>query len=488
MGWLQALIGKDLTTQASTTNGVPVFTGDAGVTPAGVGGIRMFSENDSGTITGVPYLKSPETSTDYRLRVGMDTLLYDHTPSETSVDTTRIKISGIATMTTSMASGFIATNAGGAATASGNYVSWSTCRVFRIRGASQLYIEFEVNLNNATLIANQIVEFGLFLPVAGVQPADGAWFQLDSGGLKALTNYNGSITQSGVLQASWTPNRNYHLTLVLADSTVELWQDDELLGEIAVPAGQAAPCLTDSLPITIQQRNSGIVSASGQGIFKFGNIVSSAGDLNLQKPFAFQMAGMGHMGYQAQAGATMGTTAAFPNATAATTVTGAALSQTVTLATGLGGQVGITAAVPGIDGLVFNYTNPVGSISRPPRNLTITGIKISAVNIGAAVATTPTTISWSLAFGAGSANLAVAEAVALTAASVKSFRRVPLGIQSWQIGAGIGARETDIYMPFASPVVVHPGEMVALVAKFIQGTATASQVIFVNATYDCHFD
>ena len=201
-----------------------------------------------------------------------------------------------------------------------------------------------------------------------------------------------------------------------------------------------------------------------------------------------QMAGMGHMGYQAQAGATMGTTAAFPNATAATTVTGGALSQTVTLATGLGGQAGITAAVPGIDGLVFNYTNPAGSVTQPPRNLTITGIKISAVNIGAAVATTPTTISWSLAFGGATANLAVADAVALTAATAKSFRRVPLGIQSWVIGAGIGQTAPDIYMPFTSPIVVHPGEMVALVAKFIQGTATASQVIFVNATYDCFFD
>jgi hypothetical protein len=93
-----------------------------------------------------------------------------------------------------------------------------------------------------------------------------------------------------------------------------------------------------------------------------------------------------------------------------------------------------------------------------------------------------------LAFGGAAANLAVAEAVALTAATVKSFRRIPLGIQSWIIGAAVGATAPDVYMPFASPVVVHPGEMVAIVAKFIQGTATASQVIFVNATYDAHFD
>ena len=485
-----SLIGKNGTSIATTVNGVPVFTGDAAAAPAGVGAVRMFSENDSGAATGTPYLQSPETSSDFRLRVGLDTLLYDHTLSETSPDTGRLRLTGTfgATMTTTMASGFVAMNASAASTASGNYLLWSTSRHFRIRGASQLYVEIDGNINNTTLITNQIVEFGLFLPVVGTQPADGVWFQLDSAGLKGVINYNGSITQTGVLQAAAVANRNYHWTITIADSEVEFWQDDVLLGTITVPAGQSSPALTDSLPLSIQQRNSGIVSASGQGIFKFGNLTVSAGDLNYVKPFAAQMAGMGHMAYQAQAGATMGTTALFPNATAATTVTGGALSQTVTLATGLGGQIGITAAVPGIDGLIFTYTNPVGSISQPPRNLTITGIKISSVNIGAAVAVTPSTLSWSLAFGGLSANLAVAEAVALTAATAKAFRRVPLGIQSWTVAALVGALAPDVYMKFDSPIVVYPGELVALVAKFIQGTATASQVIFVNATFDAHFD
>lgn len=487
-----SIIGKDGTNIATITNGLPVFTGDASAAPAGVGAVRMFSENDTGTITGTPYLKSPETSTDYRLRTGMDTILYDHTPSETALDTSRIKVSGIATMTTTQASGFIAMNAGAAATASGNYVSYSTNRVFRIRGASQLYVEFEVNLNNATLIANQVVEFGLFQAVAGVQPADGVWLQLDSGGLKGVMNYNGSITQTGVLVASWTPNRNYHLTMAISDGDVEFWQDDVLLGEVAVPAGQASPCLTDSLPATFMQRNSGIVSASGQGIFKVGNICITAGDLNYTKPFSYQMAGMGHMGYQGQAGATMGTTALFPNAAAATTVTGAALSQTATLATGLGGQIGITAAVPGIDGYIFAYQNPVGSVSQPPRNLTITGIKIDTVNIGAAVATTPTTLSWSLAFGATGGtipSLAATETGTYVAATIKAHRRIPLGIQSFLVGAAIGQQAQPIQVDFSSsPIVLHPGEWVGIVAKFIQGTATASQVEFVNATVLSHFD
>ena len=59
-----SLIGKDGSAIATATNGVPVFTGDAAAAPAGVGGVRLFSENDAGTVTGTPYLKSPETSSD----------------------------------------------------------------------------------------------------------------------------------------------------------------------------------------------------------------------------------------------------------------------------------------------------------------------------------------------------------------------------------------------------------------------------------------
>lgn len=485
-----SLIGKDNTNVASTTNGVAVFTGDAAAAPAGVGAVRLFTENDPGTVTGTPYLLSPETSSDYRLRVGMDTILYDHTPAETLLDTSRIKISGISTMTTTLASGFIALNAGAAATASGNYVSYSTNRVFRIRGASQLYVETEANFS-VPPIANQVVEFGVYQPVAGTQPADGVWFQVDSSGVKGVINYNGTITQTGVI-ASVSSGVNYHFTITVSDHEVEFWRDNVLLGELQVPSGQASPCLTDSLPYTVMQRNSGIVSASGQSITKVGNICISAGDLNYVKPFASQMAGMGHMGYQGQAGGTMGTTAAFANAGAATTVTGAALSQTATLATGLGGQIGITAAAPGIDGYVFAYQNPVGTVSQPPRNLTITGIKIASVNIGAAVATTPSTMSWSAAFGATGGtipSLAATETGTLVAATVKAHRRIPLGLQTWLVGAAIGASGGDIQIDFSSsPIVLHPGEWFGIVGKFIQGTATASQVIFVNATVLSHFD
>ena len=50
---------------------------DAGANPGNVGAFRFFSENDPGEKTGAAHLQSPETSSDYRLRVGVDSVWDD---------------------------------------------------------------------------------------------------------------------------------------------------------------------------------------------------------------------------------------------------------------------------------------------------------------------------------------------------------------------------------------------------------------------------
>jgi hypothetical protein len=100
---------------------------------------------------------------------------------------------------------------------------------------------------------------------------------------------------------------------------------------------------------------------------------------------------------------------------------------------------------------------------------------VDLVNTGAAVATTATTIQFSLAFGHTNVNLGTSEGVA-----AKAPRRVALGFATWPVGAAIGAGPQGgaIYRDFGdAPIFVNPGEFVALVGKFIVGTATASQTI-----------
>ena len=72
----------------------------------------VFYENDDGTVTGTPYNKSPEVSQDYRLRVGLDTVLFTDTFNATAQNTANWKHS-FATMTMSQSAGFLNVNAAG---------------------------------------------------------------------------------------------------------------------------------------------------------------------------------------------------------------------------------------------------------------------------------------------------------------------------------------------------------------------------------------
>lgn len=469
---------------------------DAENNAANVGTVRFFSENDPGTITGEVYLKSPETSDDYRLRVGVDTLLLDHTFSETSLDTTKFEVNHSTNMVGSLNNGFLTLNSGLNSVSNGDVFSVGTIRHFKTRGAAPLYVEMTGNLS-APPIANQVIETGLFHfnhMDPGGQPQDGVWFQVTSAGIVGVLAYGGTITTTGILvdPANFPINVNGTYLITVGWGYVEFWIDNVLFGEIEVPTGQASPFLTDSLPVTLQIRNLGAVNASNQASLKMGHIVVSQGDLATHKPWSHQQAGMGSSGYQNQAGATMGSSAYLPNATSATAITGATLSQSASIATGLGGQAGLTAAVPGGDGMVFVYQNPAGNMpGQPSKNLNITGVKLSAVNMGAAVATTPTVIQWSLCFGQNNETLqplSKVEVNNLSSTTEKSWRKIPLGFTSFMVGEPIGKQCPDLTVTFNSPVVVFPEEWVALVAKFISGTATVSQVIWVNALYDSYFD
>jgi hypothetical protein len=212
----------------------------------------------------------------------------------------------------------------------------------------------------------------------------------------------------------------------------------------------------------------------------------SVGLLNYQtaKPWSHQMAGMGLLAYQGQNGGTMGSSASYANSADPTAA--AALSNTAALVAGLGGQFRFNATATAVtDGIVTSFLNPVGSTAITPRTLYITGVKISCANLGAAVATTATVLAWSLAFGHSTVSLATAEGV-----TAKAARRIALGLMSWPVGAAIGAmpERGDLMMQFDTPVVVNPGEYLATVAKFILGTATASQVIWGHVTFDGYFE
>jgi len=457
-------------------------------TAAQSGYARLMSENDAGGLTGTAYLKSPETSPDYRLRAGLDTVLFTDNFNATAQNTAEWSYT-FATLTAAQPGAGTVNFSTVQGTTSAHGAFMRTHQYFPVINTAPLAVEFKAGIFTAALVSGEVWLMGLGLPSAAVtRPTDGVWLKLTSAGLVGVIAYNGTEVESGVLPATLALATVYKFTMVVGESEVEFWLNDELLGELAIPTANGVPWLSASAPVFMQKYNTGAVSNTNT--MRVARVGVSLLDVATFMPSAHQMAIQGLMAYQGQNGGTMGTTALLPNATAATTVTGAALSQTVALATGLGGQAGITAAVPGVDGCVTAFQVPTGGINQTARNLVITGVRIDAVNIGAAVATTASTLQWSLAFGATGAaipSLAQAETGSFVTATAKAWRRRPLGLQSWIVGAAIGTPAEAIDMTFDSPVVVHPGQWVAAVAKFIVGTATASQVIWATVAFDAHY-
>ena len=459
--------------------------------PTEFGGVAFFSENDDGTFTGTRQRRSPETTQDYRLRVGIDTVLFTDSFNATNQNTSNW-VYTFATLTAAQpgAGSVNFSTVQGTTNTHGAFLR--TRQVFPLIGTAPVSAEFTFGMFTAALVANEVWLCGLGLPSAAVtEPTDGVFLRLTVAGLIGEVRYNGVTTQTAVLRtmAQLNVGTFYKFAIVVGEGTVEYWMDDDLLAAQLVPAGNGQPFLQAALPAFMMKYNTGAVSNTNT--MRVSDITVSLLDLQTAKPWAHQMAGMGMNAAQGQNGGTMGTTAALPNAAAATVITGGAISQTAAIATGLGGQAGIIANTAGADGLITAFQVPTGGINQTARNLYITGVRIDAVNLGAAVATTATILQWSLAYGATGGtipSLAQGESASFATGTAKAYRRVPLGLQSWIVGATIGAAANAIVINFDTPVVVAPGEWVATVAKFLVGTATASQVIWTTSTIQGYYE
>jgi hypothetical protein len=461
-------------------------------TPSRVGGVRLFSENDDGTLAGAAYLKSPETSPDFRLRAAVDSVLF-HDVFNASAQNTSVWNYVFNTLTCTQPGAGTLNFGTVQGTTSAHGAFMRTKQHFPLVNTAPLAVEAYFGQFTAAMVSGEVFLFGLGLPAAATTiPTDGCWIKVTSAGVYGVISFNGTPVENALSAAlplsSLTVGTIFKFLVVVGEREVEFWFDDKFLGEMSMPAANGLPFLQGSLPVFMMKYNTGAVSNTNT--MRVSRVGVTLMDVVSNRPWGQQQCSAGFSAYQGQNGHTQGTTALLPNATAATTVTGGALAQATALAAGLGGQVGITATVPGVDGWATAYLNPASTINITGRNLVITGIHISSVNIGAAVATTPSTVQWSIAFGGTQLNsLATAEGGSFVTATVKAARRVGVGIQSWVVGAGIGAMASELDQDFSqAPSVIAPGEYCGAVAKFIQGTATASQVIWSLITFRGYFE
>jgi hypothetical protein len=440
---------------------------------ANMGGVRLFSENDAGTVTGTPYLYSPETDEDYRLRVAQDLILDTETFNYTAQNTGKHSYANTTATVVWSAAGMQTNGSGITTTATA--VAVSTYAEFPMLGTTEFYCETEAAFS-AQPVANTIIDFGLFRRNAAnpYAPADGFYFRLTTAGLFGVVNSNGSETTTAVMDFTYVNSKVYQFTIAAHEREVKFWIDDVMYGSITTPASNGQPCLSATLPYSVRH---GIVGGAAGGVISlyvkdYTISIGGSGLTTVPSTAGNRLLGS----YQGLSGGTMGSLATYVNSTNPTAAAPSNTALTANLPGGLGGQGAVTAAVAAAtDGIWGSYQVPAGTVLVAGKRLVLRGVWVDAVNMGAAVATTATTIQFSLAFGHTAVSLQTAEA-----AAAKAPRRVPLGIMTWAVGAAIGQGPQGGRL-FAdlgdAPIYINPGEFVQLVGKFLVGTATASQVI-----------
>lgn len=469
-------------------NGSVQVSGPATKSQAGF--IGLGARVDDGTITGTPRVNRIYATEGGSLRVAPAILLWDDTFNATAQNTGKYTFTAT-TQTGAQAGGYLLLNNSAITTINTNS-GFQTFRTFPLFARAELRCGVAAMLTQ-TPQANNLIEFGLFSAVLStrVAPLDGVFWRYNAAGeLRGVVNYNGTETQTAAITAP-SANVNHDYLIVCQTDFVLFYIDDVLRAVITVLTD--APTLGQPMSMATQPFTARTyIGGSAPSLatqFKISDVFISILGNDINRPWSEQKAGMGHMAYQGQNGGTMGTTA---NTLNGATPAAAALTNTAASAgspVGLGGLAHVLPTLAaGTDGILFSFQNPVGSVTQTPRNLVIRGVNLSGA-VDLVLTGGPLVLAYSLAYGHTAISMATAEAASFASATTKAPRRVWLGVQSTIAAAvaGTALGPGPLAVRFDSPVVVAPGEFVAITVRN-QGTVTSAGSIVVAAAFDAYFD
>jgi hypothetical protein len=461
-------------------------------TTSGVGFAAMAGKNDDGTVVAGGRVNRVYVAEGNRMSVANPVLYWDDTFNATSQNTAKYFFAST-TQTGTQAAGTLNLNASALTTINTN-CGLKTWKSFPLFGKSELRCNTSGYLTTVPQ-ANCLIEFGLFtatIPGAAA-PTDGVFFRYNaSAELRGVISYNGTETQTAAITAP-SANVNHDFVIVTQTNTVLFYIDDILVGKLtlltdAVTQGQ--PFMMATQPWCARVVIAGSAPASGTTL-KISDVFVAQLGSDPAKNWDTQKSGFGHMLSQGQNGGTMGTTALYSNSLAPGA--GAAMTNTTAaLTAGLGGQF---AALPTLasstDGIMQSYQNPVGGVNQTPRNLVIKGVRIQSVVTTTLVNAGPIIYFYSLAYGHTAVSMATVEAASfLTGGTTKAPRRIAIGCESYPVNATIGTIATaqgGVWIKFDSPIIVAPGEFIAICAKNV-GTVSSAGVITFLVTYDGYME
>lgn len=441
-----------------------------------------LGERDDGTVTGTPDRAPFEVSADYRMRAGIDTLLLSESWPTTAVNNTEWTTPAT-TFVIALANGLVNLNNTNLTTASAvsRLSSW---RAWPVWGSFTLW--FEANLQFSSLpVVNNTCEWGYFIATGTAAPTDGVLFRLSSAGqFVAVLNIGGVESVSPALDFAALVGTNTTRTFLIGvhNSSVTFWIDDVKVADFPLSAVSGSMSSAPALPVTFREYNEAIAPVSAQQM-RVGAVSLTLGEYHGTKAHEQIMAGFGGGSYQGQTQATIGSTSNLTNATGGALPAGVTPTNTTTaLGTGLGGWFFETNNLAlNTDGIISSYQVPAYGTSLPNKSLYITGVKIRSA-VTTALTGGPNIAFWTICFGHTAMSLATAET-----ATTKAPRRVFVGMQAAAAAAAAGTVLDEIEFPFATPILVQPGEFIQAVKRVI-GTVGTGGVIMHGIIFNGYWE
>jgi len=386
----------------------------------------------------------------------------------------------------STAGGFLWLNSGlSVATAVG--IAYQTYNTFQTYGGYGTRYEFEAMPINCFNAVNKVLELGIGLITDAKTDGllDGICFRWTKvGTLIGVISVAGTEYQTANMNIP-ADNIMHRFSIVVNQLGVDFWIDGVLQLTYLIPTGVVGPTFQTNLPLLARIYNAVVTPALAPQV-KIAEIWISQMGMDWQKPWSHIMAGMGQHSANVPFGSAIGESAVnFLNATAIPAT--AAGSNTAALVTGLGGHYQVNAIAGALTAaqelIITSYQIPVQSATQASKKYICTGMRITGINTGAAVATTPTTLLWGVAWGHTAVSLVTADAV-----NTKAPRHMKVGTMYFPIAAVVGQSATDINVAFSTPFTVNPGEFIASTVRFVVGTATASQVITGSVSFEGYWE
>jgi hypothetical protein len=320
-------------------------------------------------------------------------------------------------------------------------------------------------------VANVQQEFGFGAPVGTAIPANGAFFRVAGDVLTAVVTFNGveiaavtmSAALSGLLPAWDTLFITYDI--VVDDDEAKFYVQNSATGQVILetrvqlPATQNRLWAVSHLQCFARCFN-GAVAPATPGVLIVSDMIVT--QLDAHAGFtAAELAALNELG--GDKNPLTGVQLAI-NANSAEPGN-SALSNTTAASTALGGKFQFGApAGAATDYQLFHFQVPA------PYEYVLQGIDIDVWNVGAAVATTPHLLTWTV----GVNGTAVG--------AITSHIRTMVGAQNLPVATPIGGQATPISKRFPTPLVCKPGLFLAIILRIPVGTATASQIIAGHVT------